>query len=91
MQYEIMNKVTGVCTPVTGMTFGEDYVTAETLELGEVTFSNIGQVGDLQNEEYSIREVGTHIEADGTGTVEFVAQSETGALPVENVVDVPTE
>ena len=91
MQYEIMDKVTGVCTPVTGMTFGEDYVEANTEELGVINFSNIGQVGDLQNEVYAIREVGTHTEADGTGAVEFVAQSETGAVPVDNVIDVPTE
>lgn len=90
MQYEIMNKVTGECFPVTAMLFGEADVTATT-SIGDVVFSNIGQVGDLQNDEYAIRTIGDHIEADGTGTVEFVQGGETGSLLVENVVDVPTE
>ncbi len=76
MQYEIMNKVTGEVTPVVGMIFGQEEVTANTDTLGNVVFSNIGNVGDLQNEEYAIREVGTHIEADGEGVVEDVVNTD---------------
>lgn len=67
-----MNKVTGVCTPVVGMVFGEAEVTVSTESTADVVFSNIGQIGDLQNEEYAIRTVDTHVEADGVGVVEDV-------------------
>lgn len=75
-QYEIINKVTGECTPVVGMVFGEAEVTVSTESTADVVFSNVGQVGDLQNDEYAIREVGTHLEADGTGVVEDVVPTE---------------
>jgi len=71
MTYEVMNKVTGVTHPVTHVELGETEVKVTT-EIGEITFSNIGQIGDLQNEEYAIRTVGDHLEADGTGVVEDV-------------------
>jgi hypothetical protein len=71
-KYEIMNKVTGETIPVVGMMFGEAEVTVSTESTTDVVFSNIGQVGDLQNDVYAIREVGTHLEADGQGVVEDV-------------------
>jgi len=91
IEYELINKITGVTYPVTGVTFGEDNVVATTVELGDVTFSNIGQVGDLKNEDYFIREVGTHLEADGTGTVEVAAEANEGAESVDVPVDTDTE
>lgn len=66
-----MNKVTGETYPVTAVEFGEAEVTV-TSELGTTVFSNIGQVGDLQNVDFAIREIGTNLEADGVGVVEDV-------------------
>lgn len=39
---------------------------------GPVVFTNKGGQGDLENPDWSVREVGTHSQPDGTGTVEVV-------------------
>lgn len=67
-KYEIINKETQEVYPVTQVTIGNEVVSVN-FEHGEVVFSNIGKVGDLQNDTYAIREVGTHSHPDGTGKV----------------------
>lgn len=70
-KYEVVNKTTGEVTAVTGMEFGEGYVVATVGET-TITFNNELKDGNLQNPDFAIREVGTHLEADGVGTVEDV-------------------
>jgi len=67
-KYELVSKVDGSVVEVTGMSFGEEIVTASTGN-GDIIFTNKDKAGDLQNDEYAIREVGTYAQADGTGTV----------------------
>jgi hypothetical protein len=67
-QYELINKEDGSIVPVTGIEFGEQTVTAIT-ETETVVFSNENNLGQLFNEKFSIREVGTNTQPDGTGTV----------------------
>lgn len=83
-QYEVINKVTEEVTPVTNYEAGNETVTVHLPDGTPVVFSNTGNVGDLQNDTYAIREVGTHSQPDGTGTVEV---TESG---IENV-DTPAE
>lgn len=66
--YEVLNKETGVWTPATAVTIGNEYVT---FTVGEemVTFSNTGSVGDLQNDTHAVRIMETEGQADGTGFV----------------------
>ncbi len=68
VKYEVLNKETGVWTPATGVTIGNEEVIFETAE-GVVTFSNIGAIGDLQNETHAVRIMETEGQADGTGFV----------------------
>lgn len=77
-QYTITHKATGENYAVTSMSFGQEVVEVTTEEVGTTVFSNIGSEGNLLNDEYTIQEA-------------IVSEGETGALPVENVVDVPTE
>ena len=70
--YEVLNKETGIWTPATEVTIGNEYVTftigeVETKEM--VTFSNTGSVGDLQNDTHAVRIMETEGQADGTGFV----------------------
>jgi len=67
-KYEILNKNTGATYEVEGMSFGHEIVTVST-SIGYVVFTNKHAQGDLQNEEYAIREIGTNIQADGIGTI----------------------
>lgn len=78
-KYEVVNKTTGEVTAVTGMEFGEGYVVAK---IGEetVTFNNELKDGNLQHPDFAIREVGTHIEADGTGIVEDIVPAQTNEV-----------
>ncbi len=71
-QYEVLNKETGIWTPVSKTVptvIGNEEVIF-TLETGEVvTFSNIGAIGDLQNDTHAVRIMETEGQADGTGFV----------------------
>ena len=78
-KYEVINKVTEEVTAVENYEAGNETVTVHLPDGTPIVFSNIGNVGDLQNDTYAIREVATHSQADGTGTVEV---TEAG---VENV------
>ena len=69
-QYEIINKETHIAYPVTALEFGNEEVTVTT-EAGLVVFANPGRTGQLANDDYLIREIGTHMEPDGEGTVEI--------------------
>lgn len=71
--YEIIEKSTGNIYEVTGMSFGEEIVTATTM-LGDIVFTNKDKIGDLQNELYAIREVGTNLQPDGIGTINNLGQ-----------------
>ncbi len=53
----IVNKETGNEYKVTKTTFGEEEVIFSTEELGEVIFSNIGKVGNLLNDAFTVKEV----------------------------------
>ena len=68
--YEVVNKVTGEISPVTQGEAGNETVTWHLADGTPIVFSNVGGVGDLQNDNYAIREVESHTQADGTGTVE---------------------
>lgn len=82
-QYEVINKVTEEVTPVTGYEAGNETMTVHLPDGTPIVFSNTGNVGDLQNDTYTIREVGTHSKPDGTGTVEV---TEEGIVDSEAVV-----
>lgn len=69
IKYEIVDKTTHNAYPVTAVTFGVDEVKTESA-FGTVTFSNVGQKGNLENAVFIMREVGTHMSPDGTHTVE---------------------
>lgn len=68
VKYEVLNKETGIWLPATKVTIGNELVTYTTAE-GDVTFSNIGVMGDLQNDQYAVRIMETEGQADGTGFV----------------------
>jgi hypothetical protein len=73
--YEVFNKETWVVSPVVSMTIGDTFVEA-TIETGEViTFANPEASGQLSNDQYLIRQIEGHLEADGEGTVEFPTDS----------------
>jgi hypothetical protein len=94
MQYEIINKVTGECTPVvmkeTSQQEGvqDDYVLVALEDGTTVRFENPNMSGQLSNDEYALREVGSHIEADGTGTIEMTAD---GIVDSDGVAPIPAE
>lgn len=56
-KYVIVNKETEEVKEVKTLSFGTEEVTVTTVSGEEVVFSNIGQVGNLENEIYSIQEV----------------------------------
>ncbi len=78
-QYEIVNKTTEEVYPVTSMTFNEGSVevtaimpeTAST-PAGEhiIQFDNALKDGNLTNEDWIIREVGTHNQPNGQPAIE---------------------
>lgn len=73
-QYELIDKVTGDRTPVvlkeSNTTDPTNCTVTVAREDGtEVVFQNPNASGDLFNEQYAIREVGTDAQADGTGFV----------------------
>jgi len=94
MQYELVNKITNECTPVvmkkTSQQEGvvDDYILVQREDGTDVRFENPNFSGQLFNEEYMLREVGTHIEADGTGTVEITPE---GVVDTDGVVEVPAK
>jgi hypothetical protein len=81
IKYEVMNKVTGETFPVTGMTFGDGYVEV-TVGESTISFNNELKDGNLQNPDFAIREIGTHLEADGVGIVEDVVVENTATETV---------
>lgn len=89
IKYELINKATGeVVATEEGAVFGQDTVTFKTVAGEEVIFQNPAQQGQLTNDVYDIREVATHIEPDGTGTVE-VATSPEGEVEITHSDDAP--
>lgn len=68
-KYELIDKISGNILVVTGMEFGDETVTA-IYDGGEIVFTNKGKSGDLQNEQFAIREIGTNSQPDGTGVVD---------------------
>ena len=67
-KYEVIAKNTGETYEVTEIIFGDEKVIFKT-SLGYIHFQNKGKMGDLKNELFSVREIGTHSQPDGTGTV----------------------
>lgn len=76
MKYELVNKITQETIPATlhttDTTDPSDAFVLVKIDATEelVRFENDNQEGQLFNETYAIREVETHAQADGTGTVE---------------------
>ncbi len=77
IKYEVIDKNTGNVYPVL------EYVepvnsgkVAVRTEFGTVEFDNHLQDGNWTNEQYLIREVGTHNEPDGEGKVEIGTPTE---------------
>lgn len=68
-KYEVINKETTEVMPVIAMAFGEGYVDA-TIEGEVIRFDNTNADGNLTNEFFAIREVDTHSQPDGTGSVD---------------------
>lgn len=54
---EVINKKTGEVYKVVAHIFGEQELTVTTIEVGNITFANKDRLGDLQNDEWDIREV----------------------------------
>lgn len=81
IQYEIISKATGEVYLTTAVEFGTDEVTVKTDTLGDIKFSNIGQVGNLLNDEYVIRDAETKLAPNGVDTVEDVVPSVPETVP----------
>lgn len=64
VQYEVVNKATGEATPVTLVEFGGDTVRVE-CAIGAIIFPHAPTELDLQNDEFFVREIGTHMATDG--------------------------
>lgn len=69
--YEVLNKETWEIKQQDHLEFGTEVVTFHTTDGEAIVFENKDHAGQLTNENYLIRAVGTHNEADGTGTVEI--------------------
>lgn len=82
IKYELINKTTAEVYPVTGLSFGEAEVIATAEGIENVVFSNIGQQGNLENDVYAIRQVGTHLTPNDDGVVSD-AGIETPVTPAE--------
>lgn len=93
--YEIINKNTGEVVPVREYEAGDngvDKILTVHLESGDPvvfvkSFGNNNEV-ELSNDMYDIREVGTNLELDGTGTVEVETTPE-GEVEVTHSDDAP--
>lgn len=69
IKYELINKTTAEVYPVTGLSFGDGEVTAAAEGIENVVFSNINKDGNLENDVYSIRQIGTHLSPNNDGVV----------------------
>lgn len=69
VHYEVVEKVSGAAFAVTSIAFGDEVVEI-TSTIGNMEFTNKGKKGQLENEHYLIREVGTHLSPDGKTKVE---------------------
>ena len=67
--YEVINKETGVISSVSNYEAGQGTVVVHLADGTPIIFNNQHDDGNLLNETYTIREVGTHSQPDGTGTV----------------------
>jgi len=83
-KYEVLNKETGIWTPVLSVAIGNEEVTFST-DTEDVTFSNEGAIGDLQNDTHSVRIIDTKGQADGSGSVNDEGQN----TDTEEVIEVP--
>lgn len=80
VQYEIINKVTGVAYLATSVEFGTGEVIVNTSEVGVVTFANDGS-GNLSNESFVIRDAETRLAPNGVDTVEDIVPSVPESVP----------
>lgn len=69
-QYEVINKETGEILPVFKYEAGDQTFVVHLADETPIVFLNSNNAGQLENEVFSIREIGTHSQPDGTGTVE---------------------
>lgn len=69
VKYEIVNKSTKDAFPVEAIEFGNGIVTVKT-SAHTVVFKNEDAKGELENNDYLIREIGTHKRANGVGIEE---------------------
>lgn len=73
-EYEVVDQETGEVEEVVGLKFDDEEVTA-TLENGEeVIFENEGEQGDLENDEFVIRETHTHNHPDGSPVKKYMGK-----------------
>ncbi len=68
-KYEVIEDSTGLIYPVFNYEAGQEIITVHLEDGTPIVFTNIDNVGDLKNDRYVIREIGTHSQPDGTGTV----------------------
>tara|TARA_R110000868_G_C10970396_1_gene769738 strand:+ start:9091 stop:9381 length:291 start_codon:yes stop_codon:yes gene_type:complete len=80
-EYEVINKETGETLPVISMSMGNQEVTVE-VEGNSITFTNIEASGNLENEAYAIRQVGTNLTANNDGVISDTGE-ETAVTPSE--------
>lgn len=59
-QRKVINRATGEELPVTATAFGTEQVIFTT-SAGDITFSNVGNTGDLLNDEYTVQEVAPEV------------------------------
>ena len=80
IQYEIINKVTGVAYLATSIEFGTGVVIVNTNEVGAVTFANDGN-GGWTHSEYVARDAETRLAPNGVDTVEDIVPSVPESVP----------
>lgn len=87
IQYEIINKETGVSYLATQIAFGDSEVTVSTVEVGDVSFTHNND-GVWSNDQYVARDVETKLSPDGVTPVADVVVENTAT---ETVVEETTE
>lgn len=68
-KYEVIELSTGIISPVFNYEAGREEVVVHLEDGTPIVFTNIANAGQLENEAYSIRIIGTHGQPDGSGTV----------------------
>ncbi len=90
VEYEVINKENKEISPVTDFVMGQDFVEVTKGKGSEaeekIVFSNEGQKGNLLNDTYVIRQVGTQLTPNGEGVVSD--EGEIKAISQETRADI---